>query len=104
MSKILIVAQHSGGKLNAGTAKAVSCAQRVCSFGGGEIEIVVLAPEGAAVAAEAAKLAGVTRVLQVDHPANDHSLAAVLAPQIAELAKARGSSHVLRPAAPSART
>jgi electron transfer flavoprotein alpha subunit len=91
MSKILIIAQHAGGKLNAGTSKAVSCAQKI----GGEIEIAVLATDGSAVAAEAAKLAGVTRVLQVDNPANDHSLAAVLAPQVAELAKARGSSHVL---------
>jgi electron transfer flavoprotein alpha subunit len=91
MSKILIVAQHGGGKLNAGTAKAVSCAQKI----GGEIEIAVFAPDGAAVAAEAAKIAGVTRVLQVDNPASDHNLAAIVAPQLAELAKARGASHVL---------
>jgi electron transfer flavoprotein alpha subunit len=91
MSKILVVAQHGGGKLNAGTAKAVSCAQKI----GGEIEVAVFAPDGASVAAEAAKIAGVTRVLQVDHPANDHNLAAVVAPQVAELAKARGASHVL---------
>ena len=91
MSKILIVAQHSGGKLNAGTAKAVSCAQKI----GGEIEIAVFATDGSAVAAEAAKLTGVTRVLQVDNAANDHGLAAIVAPQIVELAKARGSSHVL---------
>ena len=91
MSKILIVAQHSGGKLNAGTLKAVTCAQKL----GGEIEIAVFAADGGAVAAEAAKVAGVARVLQVDNPANAHALGAVLAPQIAELAKARGSSHVL---------
>ncbi len=91
MSKILIVAQHAGGKLNAGTAKAVSCAQKM----GGDIEIAVFAPDGGAVAAEAATLAGVTKVLQVDNPANDHNLAAVVAPQVAELAKSRGSSHVL---------
>ena len=91
MSKILIVAQHAGGKLNAGTLKAVTCAQKL----GGEIEIAVFATDGAAVAAEAAKVAGVGRVLQVDNPANDHNLAAVVAPQVAELAKARGSSHVL---------
>jgi electron transfer flavoprotein alpha subunit len=91
MSKVLIVAQHAGGKLNAGTAKAVACAQKI----GGDIEIAVFAPDGAAVAAEASQFAGVTRVLQVDNPANDHSLAAVVAPQVAELARARSSSHVL---------
>jgi electron transfer flavoprotein alpha subunit len=93
MSKILVVAQHGGGKLNAATAKAVACAQKI----GGEIEVAVFAPNGASVAAEAAKLAGVTRVLQVDNPANDHNLAAIVAPQLAELAKARGASHVLGP-------
>jgi electron transfer flavoprotein alpha subunit len=91
MSKVLIVAQHAGGKLNAGTAKAVACAQKI----GGDIEIAVFAPDGAGVAAEAARLAGVKAVLQVDNPASDHNLAAVVAPQLAELAKARGASHVL---------
>jgi electron transfer flavoprotein alpha subunit len=91
MSKVLVVAQHGGGKLNPGTAKAVSCAQKI----GGEVEVAVFAPDGAGVAAEAAKLAGVARVLQVDHPASDHNLAAIVAPQVAELARARGASHVL---------
>src|SRR5688500_15094228 len=91
MSKILIVAQHSGGKLNSGTLKAVTCAQKL----GGEVEVAVFATDGSAVAAEATKVAGVARVLQIDNPANDHNLAAVLAPQVAELAKSRGASHVL---------
>ena len=91
MAKILIVAQHGEGKLNSGTAKAVACANKI----GGDIEIAVFAKDGAAVAAEAAKLSGVKAVVLVDNPANDHNLAAVIAPQIAELAKARGASHVL---------
>jgi len=91
MSKILIVAQHSGGKLNSGTLKAVTCAQKL----GGEVEVAVFATDGSAVAAEASKVAGVARVLQVDHSANAHAIGAVLAPQVVELAKARGSSHVL---------
>jgi len=91
MSKVLIVAQHAGGKLNAGTLKAVTCAQKL----GGEVEIAVFATDGSAVAAEAAKVAGVKTVVQVDNPANDHNLAAVIAPQVAELAKSRGASHVL---------
>ena len=77
MSKTLVIAQHADGKLNAGVAKAVACAQKV----GGEIEVLVLAKDGSAVAAEAAKLAGVTKVLQLDNAANDHNLAAVVAPR-----------------------
>jgi len=93
MSKILVIAEHAGGKLNAGTAKAVACAAKV----GGDVEVAVLAADGGAVAAEAAKLAGVKAVLQVDNPANKDPIAAVLAPQLAELAKARGASHVFGP-------
>ena len=93
MSKVLVVAQHADGKLNAGVAKAVACAQKV----GGEIEVVVLATDGSAIAAEAGKLAGVTKVLQLDNAANAHGIAAIIAPQIAELAKSRGASHVFGP-------
>jgi electron transfer flavoprotein alpha subunit len=93
MSKTLVIAQHADGKLNAGVAKAVACAQKV----GGEIEVVVLAKDGSSVAAEAGKLAGVTKVLQLDNAANDHNIAAVIAPQVADLAKSRGATHVFGP-------
>lgn len=90
MSKILIIAEHADGKLSAGTAKVVACAQKI----GGEIEVAVLAADGAAVAAQAAKLNGVAKVLQVDNAANANPIAAVLAPQIVELAKSRGATHI----------
>ncbi len=91
MSKILIVAEHADGKLGSGVAKVVACAQKI----GGEIEVAVFAADGAAVAAQAAKLAGVSKVLQVDNAANANAMAAVLAPQVEALAKARGATHVL---------
>src|ERR1051326_3217495 len=93
MSKILVIAEHANGKLNVGTAKAVTAAQKL----GGEVEVVVFSDNGAAVAGEAAKLAGVARVLQVDNAANKNAMAALLAPQVAELAKSRSASHVLGP-------
>jgi electron transfer flavoprotein alpha subunit len=46
----------------------------------------VFAADGAAVASQAARLAGVAEVLQVDHPSNARPIAAMLAPQIAQLA------------------
>jgi electron transfer flavoprotein alpha subunit len=91
MSKILIVAEHAEGKLGSGVAKVVACAQKI----GGEIEVAVFAADGAAVASQAAKLAGVTKVLQLDNAANVQPLAAVLAPQVEALAKTRGSTHLL---------
>jgi electron transfer flavoprotein alpha subunit len=92
MSKVLIVAEHDGAKLNVSTAKCVSCARAIP---GAEITVVVCAVDGAAVSAQAAQLAGVSRVLRVDNPANEHALAAVLAPQVAALAAPY--SHVLGP-------
>ncbi len=82
-AKILIVAEHDGQKLNASTAKCVSAAR---TLSGAEISIVVCAADGAAVATQAAQLAGVSRVIRIDNPANEHALAAVLAPQIVAIA------------------
>ena len=92
MNRILIVAEHLGGKLNAAVAKCVSCASAIPDAA---IEIAVFAADGSSVAAAAAGIAGVKRVLLVQNAANEPALAAVLAPQIVELAK--GCSHVFGP-------
>jgi electron transfer flavoprotein alpha subunit len=92
MSKILIVGEHDGAKLNASTAKCVACASKVS---GATVDVIILATSGDAVAAQAATIAGVNKVLQVDHPANAEPLAAVLAPQITKLAA--GYTHVFGP-------
>jgi electron transfer flavoprotein alpha subunit len=91
-AKVLIVAEHDGRKLNPSTARCVSCAR---ALAGAQIAIVVCAADSAAVAAEAAQLGGVTRVIAIDNPANAHALAAVLAPQV--VAVAAPYSHVLGP-------
>ena len=92
MSKILIVAEHLDGKLNASTARCVSCAQAI---DGAEIHVAVLSDAPDAVAAEAAKIDGVAKVLAVANAANAHPIAPVLAPQLAKLAE--GYSHVFGP-------
>ncbi len=92
MSKVLIVAEHLDGKLNASTAKCVSAARALEPE---SIDVVVLAADPAAVAAEAATIEGVSKVLAVAHEANAHALAQVLAPQVAGLAA--GYSHVFGP-------
>jgi electron transfer flavoprotein alpha subunit len=93
MSRILIVAEHDGVHLNPGTAKCVTCA---ATLAGASITVAVLARDPRAVAAQAAALAGVAQVLALAHPANEHAMAAVLAPQVAAIAK--DFSHVLGPA------
>jgi len=92
MSKILIVAEHAGGKLNPATSKSVSCAAQIS---GGEIHIAVFAADAGAVATQAAALAGVAKVLKVENAANAEPLAAVLAPQVAALAA--NYTHVFGP-------
>ena len=92
MAKVLIVAEHADGRLNGSTAKCVSAAQALSPE---SIDIVVLAADPAAVAAEAAQIAGVSRVLAVANDANAHAIAQVLAPQVAKLAE--GYSHVFGP-------
>ena len=70
--KVLIVAEHDGAKLNVSTARCVTCARGIA---GAEISVAVCAVEAGAVAAQAARLAGVSRVLAVENPANQHALA-----------------------------
>ncbi|MGB5347278.1 MAG: FAD-binding protein [Woeseia sp.] len=83
MTKILIIAEHDGKTLNASIAKCVSCAS---SMGDVEIDIAVLAVDGAAIARQAAEIKGVTRVLQIDNAVNAHLLAATAAPQCVAIA------------------
>ncbi len=91
MAKILVIAEHLDGQLNAAVAKTVTAAAAI----GGEIDVLVLAADPAAVAAQAAKIAGVNKVLTIANPANEHAIAQVLAPQIAKAAA--GYSHVFGP-------
>ena len=92
MSKVLIIAEHNGTSLNASTAKCVACASELPDA---EINIGVFAENGDALATEAAALAGVNKVIRVDHGANANLLAATLAPQIVALAD--GYSHIFGP-------
>jgi electron transfer flavoprotein alpha subunit len=92
MSKILLIAEHDGTTLNPGTAKTVACA---ASIPDADIDIAVFAADGATVAAQAARLDSVNRILQIDHASNSDALAAVIAPQAVALAA--GYSHIFGP-------
>ena len=92
MTTVLIVAEHHDGKLNASTAKCVTAAK---ALNPASIDIVVLAADPAGVAAEAAQIEGVSKVLTVANAANANAIAQVLAPQVAKVAA--GYSHVFGP-------
>ena len=92
MSKILIIGEHDGKALNPATAKCVTCAK---SIPDAEITIALLGADTAAVAAQAAELAGVKAVVRIDRAENEHALAATFAPQIVALAQ--DYSHLFGP-------
>jgi electron transfer flavoprotein alpha subunit len=92
MAKILVIAEHDGSSLNSSTAKCVACATAI---DGTEIDVAVLADSAAEIAATAASLDSVSRVLSVENPANADATAASLAPQI--VAIANGYDYVFGP-------
>jgi electron transfer flavoprotein alpha subunit len=92
MSRVLIVAEHLDGKLGSGTARCVTAARRI---EGAEVHVAVLAADVAGVAAQAAVIQGVAKVLTVQRPENAQALAATLAPQVVKLAA--GYTHLFAP-------
>jgi electron transfer flavoprotein alpha subunit len=83
MHKILILGEHDGKTLNPATPKCITCAGKIADA---EITVALFGADTAAVAAQAAAVLGVKRVLRIDRPENAHPLAAILAPQVAALA------------------
>lgn len=93
MTRILIVAEHAGGKLNTvALAKCLTCARKI---EGAQIDAAVFATDASAIAAQAATLQGLNKVLKVENAANAELLAAVIAPQVA--AVAANYTHVFGP-------
>lgn len=92
MSKILVIAEHLGGKLNPSTARAVSAAMAIKPDA---LDVIVLSDAPDAIAADAARIDGVTKVIAIARPESAQALAAVLAPQVAAVAV--DYSHVFAP-------
>jgi len=92
MPHVLIIAEHLNGQLNPSTARTAAAA---AALNPAKVEIAVLADDPANVAAEAACISGISRILTIAHPANAHPVAQILAPQIAALAA--GYSHIFLP-------
>ncbi len=89
---ILIIAEHNQQALKADTAKTVAAALKIET----EIHVLVAGFQCAAAAAEAATLAGVTKVLIADAACYQYQLAENMAALVVELG--RSYSHILAPA------
>lgn len=89
---ILVLAEHDNKSLKPATLNAVSAAAKI----GGDIHVLVAGADCAAVAAEAAKVSSVVKVLKADDTALSHGLAENVAPIIVDLAS--NYSHIIGPA------
>ena len=86
---ILVIAEHNNSALKADTFKTVQAASQL----GGEIHVLVAGQACQAAAAEAAGIAGVSKVLVADAAPYAHQLAENVAALVAELGA--GYSHIL---------
>lgn len=91
----LLIAENDNGSLSGQTARALSAAQAL----GAEIHVLVAGRNAAAVAEQAARLAGVAKVLVADAPALADGLAEPLADLIVSLAD--GYTAIVAPATTS---
>lgn len=83
---ILVVADHANGVLGEATARSVNAASQI----GGDIHLLIAGLNCAAIAQQAASIAGVAKVLVADHASYEHQLAEPLASLIADLGRAYG--------------
>lgn len=86
---ILVIAEHDNVQLKAATLNVVAAAAKI----GGDIHVLVAGANAATVAQQAAKIAGVSKVLLAESPALADGLAENVAEQV--LALAPGYSHIL---------
>ena len=94
---ILVIAEHDNQTLKTATLNAVTAAARL----GDDIHVLVAGSQSAAVAEQAARIAGVTRVRSADATHYGHALAENLAALVVKIAP--DYSHVIAPATTTAK-
>ena len=92
---VLVIAEHDNAQLKGATNNVVTAAAKI----GGDIHVLVTGQNVAAVAEQAAKIAGVSKVLAADGASLADGLAENVAEQV--LAIAGSYSHILFPATAS---
>jgi len=93
---ILVIAEHDNTALQASTLNTVTAAVELSGHGAGDVVILVAGSGCAPVGEAAAQVAGVSKVLVADDPAQEHALAENLASLVVGLAG--DYSHILAPA------
>jgi len=88
----LVIAEHDNASIKGATLNTVTAAAQL----GGEVHVLVAGHNAAAAAAQAAQIAGVSKVIHADAEGFAHGLAENIAAQV--LAIASGYRHLLFPA------
>jgi len=83
---ILVIAEHDNQTLKSATLHALAAATQI----GGDVDLLVAGSDCQSVAAEAAAIPGVRKVLVADAPAYGHHLAENLSRLVADLAEGYG--------------
>jgi len=86
---VLVIAEHDNAQLKGATLNVVAAASKI----GGDVHVLVAGANAAAVAEQASKISGVSKVLLADAPAFADGLAENVAEQV--LALAGGYSHIM---------
>ena len=89
MTRVLVVADRIDRQLDPATARCVRCGLDIAPG----VDVVLAGADAAAAVTQATRLAGVSAVLHLDDRRLDHPAAALLAPELALLARAY--THVL---------
>jgi electron transfer flavoprotein alpha subunit len=92
-TSVLVVAEHDSGRIKPATLNTVTAARTIAQATGGEVHLLVAGHGIGALAADAAKIAGITTVLVADAALYAHALAESLAELV--LAHAPGHGHIV---------
>src|SRR3984893_17114884 len=97
---ILVIAEHDNASVKAATLNTVAAAHAVGKFVGGEVHVLVAGHQAQAAAEQAAKIAGVAKVLLADAPQLEAGLAENVEATVLTLVQdpAKDYSHILAPA------
>ncbi|WP_304350024.1 electron transfer flavoprotein subunit alpha/FixB family protein [Comamonas testosteroni] len=90
---VLVIAEHDSASIKGATLNTVSAARQISMFSDGQVHVLVTGSQSTIVAAAAAQIEGVAKVLHADGEALTHGLAENLAAQV--LAVASDYSHIL---------
>jgi electron transfer flavoprotein alpha subunit len=97
---ILVIAEHDNASVKAATLNTVAAAHAVGKFVGGEVHVLVAGHHAQAAAEQAAKIAGVAKVLLADAPQLEAGLAENVEATVLTLVQdpTKDYSHILAPA------